>query len=417
MEQYFDNYKRQLNLLLDRNRTLKYKYAILNAVQPDDVVIDFGCGTGILGFFALQAGARHVYAIEETSIIEYAQKLAVKNNVEDKITFIQKSGKQVDEQDIAEKADVILSEPISNLLLEGNAWSTLEYLKLFLKKDGFIIPTSGTLFIVPVNTSPETFHDADSLLSGENVYNVNFLKIPHSVFYKSDGRSDVWLAKPQPLLEIHLLNDELSDTFQNSVKFTLQEPGQLVGVEFFFEVKVFESITLSSKEQMDYPSWAPLFAPCSEQRSVCKDDKLRITVHNEILSPYKEVWKIEFEHHSKLLPWTDIWWKTKAATPKLAPGVILSKTGLLRLKQNDYNQYDCDNDLERDFVQLLPKNLNMSEICQIIAESGNFDLSPEKVQENLIKFLHKLLLNSLMDIPVPQERFQVSNFQSQIHIP
>jgi predicted RNA methylase len=417
MEQYFDNYKRQLNLLLDRNRTLKYKYAILNAIQPDDIVIDFGCGTGILGFFALQAGARHVYAIEEASIIEYAQKLAVKNNIEDKITFIHKSGKQVTAQDIPEKVDAILSEPISNLLLEGNAWSTIEYLKSFLKKDGFIIPALGTLFIVPVNTAPETFQDANSLLSGENVYNVNFLKIPHSVFYKSDGRPDVWLAKPQPILERNLLNDTLSDTFQNSVKFTLQEPGQLVGVEFFFEVKVFENTTVSSKEQMDYPSWNPLFAPCSEPRSVCKDDKLRITVHNEIISPYKEVWKIEFEHHSKLLPWTDLWWKTDAAIPKIAPGVLVTKTGLLRLKQNDYNQYDCDNDLERDFVQSIAQNLSVSEICQIITESGNFDLSPEKLQENLIKFLHKLLLNSLIDVPVPQERFVVSHFQSQIHIP
>ncbi|MDD1779221.1 MAG: 50S ribosomal protein L11 methyltransferase [Candidatus Helarchaeota archaeon] len=416
MEQYFDNYKRQLNLLLDRNRTLKYKYAILNAIQPDDIVIDFGCGTGILGFFALQAGARHVYAIEETSIIEYAQQLAVKNNVEDKITFIHKSGKQVNAQDIPEKVDAILSEPISNLLLEGNAWSTIEYLKSFLKKDGFIIPESGTLFIVPVNRAPETFQDASSLLSGENVYNVNFLKIPHAVFYKSDGRPDVWLAKPQPILERNLITDVLSDTFQNSVKFTVQEPGQLAGVEFYFEVKVFENTTVSSKEQMDYPSWNPLFAP-SEPRSVCKDDKLRITVHNEIISPYKEVWKIEFEHHSKLLPSTDIWWKTKAAIPKLAPGVLLTKTGLLRLKQNDYNQYDCDTDLEREFVQLLPKDLNVSEICQIIAESGSFELSSEKIQENLVKFLHKLLLNSLIDMPIPQERFQITNFQSYIHIP
>jgi hypothetical protein len=168
---------------------------------------------------------------------------------------------------------------------------------------------------------------------------------------------------------------------------------------------------------MDYPSWSPLFAPCPEQPSVCKDDKLRLTVHVELIGPYKEDWVLEFEHHSKLLPWTDVWWLTEAAVPKLAGGVLLSKTGLLRLKQNDYFQYDCDNDLERDFLQFIPKNLNCSEICQIIFESQNYDLSTEKIQETLIKFLYKLLSNSLIEIPIPQERFLIKNFQSVIHIP
>jgi predicted RNA methylase len=136
--------------LIDKNRTLKYRYAILSAIKPDDVVIDFGCGTGILGFFALQAGARHIYAIEETTIIEYAKKLAVANDFADRISFLHKSGKEVTEQDIPEKVDIILSEPISNLLVEGDLWSSLQYLKRFLKPNGVIVPESGTLFVVPV---------------------------------------------------------------------------------------------------------------------------------------------------------------------------------------------------------------------------------------------------------------------------
>src|SRR2546425_4280598 len=69
-------------MLLDKIRCDAYREAIQRTVKPGDVVVDLGTGTGLLSFFALQAGARHVYAIEMTGIADAAAELIEANGFE-----------------------------------------------------------------------------------------------------------------------------------------------------------------------------------------------------------------------------------------------------------------------------------------------------------------------------------------------
>jgi predicted RNA methylase len=402
--------------LLDRNRTLKYRYAILRAIKPEDVVIDFGSGTGILGFFALQAGARHVYAIEETTIIEYAKRLAAANDFADRISFIHKPGKEVTEQDIPEKANIILSEPISNLLVEGNLWSSLHYLKRFLKPKGKIMPESGTLFVVPVRASTGTYLDSERFIGPVNVYGVNFNGLPQRVFYESELKPDAWLSDPQPLLEYQLLRDTLTDTIQNAVSCPILQAGKLCGVELYFEVQLFEDIRLSSRELEGYASWAPLFAPSLEQPFMCPGDHLRVTVKSVILNSWRQIWSFAFEHHSKLLPPDDSWWSSETAIPMLLPGVEVHQKELVRLKNDTYYNYTCERPLEGEFISFFQKNMNCREICTAIFQSNKYEMTYEAIQKELVEFIQKLLRISLISLSVPAERLKIAHFQSDINI-
>ena len=49
-----------VDMLEDRVRCRAYAIAIRKAVRPGAVVLDLGCGTGILGLLALKAGAKSV---------------------------------------------------------------------------------------------------------------------------------------------------------------------------------------------------------------------------------------------------------------------------------------------------------------------------------------------------------------------
>jgi hypothetical protein len=47
-----------------------------------------GCGTGILCMFAAKAGARHVYGIDMSDIIDDARSIVAENGFQDRITLI-----------------------------------------------------------------------------------------------------------------------------------------------------------------------------------------------------------------------------------------------------------------------------------------------------------------------------------------
>jgi SAM-dependent methyltransferase len=72
------------------------------------IVLDVGCGTGILSMFAAQAGAKHIYAVDCSSIIDQAKAIVAKNGFADKITLIR--GKIEEIELPVPHVDIIVSE-------------------------------------------------------------------------------------------------------------------------------------------------------------------------------------------------------------------------------------------------------------------------------------------------------------------
>ena len=52
------------------------------------VVLDVGCGTGILCMFAARGGARHVYGVDMSGIVDDARAIVAENGLADRITII-----------------------------------------------------------------------------------------------------------------------------------------------------------------------------------------------------------------------------------------------------------------------------------------------------------------------------------------
>ena len=75
-------------MINDKVRTASYAKFILSnpEVFKDAVVMDVGCGTGILSLFAAKAGAKRVFAVDASDIAEKAEKIVKANDLTDVIT-------------------------------------------------------------------------------------------------------------------------------------------------------------------------------------------------------------------------------------------------------------------------------------------------------------------------------------------
>ncbi|KAG8535982.1 hypothetical protein GDO81_027362, partial [Engystomops pustulosus] len=136
--QYFQFYgylSQQQNMMQDYVRTGTYQRAILqnHTDFKDKVVLDVGCGSGILSFFAVQAGARKVYAVEASSMAQHAELLVKSNNLTDRIIVI--PGK-VEEVALPEQVDIIISEPMGYMLFNERMLESYLHAKKFLKPNG-----------------------------------------------------------------------------------------------------------------------------------------------------------------------------------------------------------------------------------------------------------------------------------------
>ncbi|XP_010259609.1 PREDICTED: probable histone-arginine methyltransferase CARM1 isoform X2 [Nelumbo nucifera] len=147
---YYGQLLHQQNMLQDYVRTGTY-YAAVIENRTDfigRVVVDVGAGSGILSLFAAQAGAKHVYAVEASEMAEYAQKLIAGNpSLAQRITVIK--GK-VEEVELPEKADILISEPMGTLLVNERMLESYVIARdRFLVPKGKMFPTIGRIHMAP----------------------------------------------------------------------------------------------------------------------------------------------------------------------------------------------------------------------------------------------------------------------------
>ena len=257
-------------MLSDKIRMQAYYQAIQRIVKPGDVVVDLGAGTGILGLWALQAGASKVYAIEKTDVIHLARQLARANSCEDRIEFIQKNSTEVE---LPEQADVLVSETLGSFAIDENTLAfTCDAVRRFLKPSARIIPQALELYVAP--------------LDDVAVYNkLDFWRhIPDLDFSPAfdlfSRKIMVESINPQGLLgsainvgkfDLGHLDDS---NYQARVYMQIAKPGMLHGVAAWFYCQLCEGISINTAPKQPTTHWKQAFFPFRDAIEVVAGDVL-----------------------------------------------------------------------------------------------------------------------------------------------
>lgn len=153
---YFDSYAHfgiHEEMLKDEVRTLTYRNSMHHNKHlfAGKIVMDIGCGTGILSMFAAKAGAKKVFAIECSNIVDYARKIVESNRLDHIITIIKGKVEEIELPDGIQHVDIIISEWMGYCLFYESMLDTVLFARdKWLKSDGLLFPDRCSLFITAI---------------------------------------------------------------------------------------------------------------------------------------------------------------------------------------------------------------------------------------------------------------------------
>jgi protein arginine N-methyltransferase 1 len=252
-------YEAYREMMADDGRLNAYRRAIFEKVEKGDVVLDLGSGLGILAFFAAQAGAERVYAVEEGEVISLAEELASLNGY-GRVIFIQGKSTEVE---LPEKVDLIITETFGSFGLDEN---TAEYLidarKRFLKRGGELIPESLECFIAPAE-SRKALLKINFWKKLKEKYGVDHAPVVDRVFGsiidEAVSRGEL-LAAEQCLYNLNFY--EAEDSIINStLEFEFEREGCLHGFAGWFKAGLSENVFLTTAPGQPATHWKQAFFP------------------------------------------------------------------------------------------------------------------------------------------------------------
>ena len=267
-------------MIADKARTEAYRNFILQNPNlfKDKVVLDVGCGTNILSLFCADAGAKVVYAVDQSEeIINKAREIVFRNGKQETIKLIH--GRIEDISLPIPSVDIIVSEWMGYcLLFEAMCDSVIWARDRYLKDDGLMIPAHSTLYMAPF-CHPEYRHSKIEFWDNVYGYDMSCFKpeVLKIIDVDTNLESTHLVAAKHSFISFDLYKAKVADlSFRDkSFSFTLNRdiPEQLDGFAIWFDVTLLAPKSSSSAFSNLTLGTGPEDAPTHWRQGLCLIDR------------------------------------------------------------------------------------------------------------------------------------------------
>jgi SAM-dependent methyltransferase len=262
--------------LADRVKLEQYRAAIDRLVRPEHVVLDLGCGTGLLGLMALRAGARKVLFVEESSVIEVARRTVTEAGFAGTAEFFQTNSFELA---LLERVDVVVCDHVGYFGFDYGILGLLtDARKRFLKQDGIIVPMQIELKLAPV----------ESVDCRKIVGQWNDGSVPEEYGWLGPSAANTkhamelsaeeLLADAASLATLELGAETASGLSWNA-EFECERDGTLDGVAGWFDCLLFDNIHMTNSPATEESLHRPqAYLPLESPVSVSAGERIKVTV-------------------------------------------------------------------------------------------------------------------------------------------
>jgi protein arginine N-methyltransferase 1 len=260
----------------DKVRMAAYEAAISRAVRHGDVVLDLGCGPGIMAMLACRAGARRVYAIDTNPVIDFGRRLAETNGFADKIEFQQGDCRAIQ---LPERADVIVSDIRGWLPLYAEAITTLNDARTrFLAEGGRMIPSRDFL-MCGVVTAFEQYQAITEPWRRDGLNLTASLSVVLNSFYRAKENTSQLISVPRRWGALDYTQN-VDANAGGCVALPIVRDATGHGLSLWFETTLCEDIGYSTGPgKVETNIYGQVFFPWQEPVRLFTGDEVQVELH------------------------------------------------------------------------------------------------------------------------------------------
>ncbi|HXZ81426.1 MAG TPA: 50S ribosomal protein L11 methyltransferase [Terriglobales bacterium] len=342
------------SMIHDSVRMNAYEEALRRSVTPGSVVVDLGCGLGLMAALAVRLGAARVFAIEADDIIQVARDCAVANNCTDRIEFIHGLSSDVT---LPSPADVIVSDLRGILPMLGLAIpSLIDARQRLLRPNGVLIPQIDTLWVAAAEAPDLYANELKGLTANRYSFDLGpaVTAATHSI-WRADLKSGQLLTEPRTWATLDYRSRN-SPHCEGNTTLHAERNGLGHGLCLWFSTQLYENVGFSCAPGAPTRIYGQILLPWPQPMPIETGDRVEVSISAHLVSG-DYLWR-----------WNTTLWRGETMLTELTqsslPSILISQERLHKSASAYRPELNFEGQIQRFILEQMNGAHSLAEIAE-----------------------------------------------------